>query len=113
MTDFTESEIAIVLKRYKERKEKDKQKYLKIKDNEDFKIQNRARAKEHYEKTKDLRKETYRQQKELMNAKNSFYYYKRNDRVDEFQQKYPDRYELLKLNGYFNEKNPSSSTSTS
>jgi len=113
MTDFSDSEIQNILKRYKSRREKDREKYQKIKDDEEFKIRNRAGAKAHYEKNKELRKQKYQENIEVQRAKNSFYYYKRNDRIEQFQKKYPERYEILKSIGYFNEKNPSSSISTS
>lgn len=113
MFDLSEQEIENILTKYKIRKEKDKQKYLQIKDDENFKIKNRARAKAHYEKNKDKKKERYEQNKDLAKARNSYYYYKNLNKINVFQEKYPERFDLLKMYGYFNEQNPFSSTSTS
>jgi hypothetical protein len=38
-----------------------------------------------------------------MKAKNSFYYYKKNDNLETFKTKHGDRYELLLIGGYFSE----------
>ena len=36
-----------------------------------------------------------------MKARNSFYYYNKKDDMETFKTKYPDRYELLLIGGYF------------
>jgi len=113
MFDFSEEEIENILTRYKARRQKDKIKYDKKKDNEDFKIQNRARAKAYYELNKDKRKEQYENKKDLLKARNSYYYYKKINKIETFKEKYPERYDLMEIYGYFNDKNPSESTSTS
>jgi hypothetical protein len=93
--EYTESEIQHILKLYKQNKEKNKANYEKIKDTEEFKQKNRARAKAHYHGNKELKKNAYIQNKELIKARSSYRYYMKRDRVQEFKEKYPERYEKL------------------
>jgi len=98
--DYTEDEIQRILKLYKQNKEKNKLNYEKIKDTEEFKIKNRARAKAHYHENKELKKNHYDINKELIKARTSYQYYNKRDRVEEFKEKYPLRYEKLVHNNY-------------
>ena len=66
-----------------------------IKDNEDFKIKNRERAKNHYNNNKEIKLQKYQDNKEVMNAKSTYYYYKKNNKLDIFKEKKMDKYELL------------------
>jgi hypothetical protein len=117
MTDLTDAEISHILTQYKNRKESYKSWYNKIKDTEEFKKKNRERARQHYYKNgyKEKKAENYTEKIELNRAKNSFRYYKNNDRIDEYRTKYPDRYELLVSVNYcsLRDNNPSESTETS
>ena len=97
--DLSENEIQKILTSYKVKREKERERYELVKDTDD--IKNRERAKLHYENNKELRKETYQNRKELIKARNSFYYYSKKDDMKTFETKYPDRYELLLIGGYF------------
>ncbi len=112
MTDMSETEIKHILSLYKSQRLKDKMRYEKVKDNEDFKVKNRLRAKAHYEKTKEVRRDRYSDNRDLQIAKNSYYYYKRTNNIETFQEKYPERYKLIKGFQSLNEQNPSLSTTT-
>ena len=101
--EYTESEIQHILKLYKQRREKSKADYEKVKDTEEFKLKNRARAKEHYHNNKDLKKKHYEENKELIKARTSYQYYKKKDRVEEFKEKYPERYQKLVDVNYISE----------
>ena len=101
--EYTEDEIQHILKLYKQNKEKNKANYDKIKDTEEFKQKNRARAKAHYHENKELKKNAYIQNKELIKARSSYNYYKKRERVEEFKEKYPDRYEKLVHVNYISE----------
>jgi hypothetical protein len=98
--EFNDNDIQHILKLYKQRREKDKEKYDKIKDTEEFKIKNRARAKEHYHNNKHLKQNHYNENKELIKARNSYQYYKKRDRIDDYKNKYPERYMMLVDNNY-------------
>lgn len=111
MTDMSDIEICHIVSLYKNQREKDKNRYLKIKDSEDFKKKNRERAKAHYNKTREIRAQRYKDNKDVRLAKNCYYYYKRCGRVEDFKNKYPERYDLIQSS--FSDKNPSLSTTTS
>lgn len=99
-SEYTETQINKILTDYKNRRLRDKMRYENIKDDEEFKIKNRQRAKLHYEKNKDKRKEKYIENNDLMKARNSYYYYKKKDKLDVLETKFPDRWNLLVNNGY-------------
>tara|TARA_R110000796_G_scaffold3318_7_gene13086 strand:- start:9462 stop:9770 length:309 start_codon:yes stop_codon:yes gene_type:complete len=98
--DLSESEIQDILIKYKQQKDRMTARYERVKDTDEFKQQNRARAKQHYQCNKDVKKAKYDNNKEYMMAKSSYYYYKKNDNLDKLKLKYPDRYEILVCKGY-------------
>ena len=91
--EFTEQQIKTIIEDHKNRLAKDRLKYEQIKDTEDFKIKNRQRSKEYYKNNK-----------EFLKARNSYYYYSKRDKMDIFIDKFPDRYELMKKKGYFKDE---------
>ncbi len=103
MLDMSETEIQTILLKYKDQRQRNKDRYEKVKDTDDFKLQNRARAKLHYESNKDKRKEKYENNKDLAVARNSFYYYKRTNNLNKFKEKYPERYDLCVMYNYLSE----------
>ena len=113
METINDDEIKHILNLYKCRREKDKEKYHQRKLDPVFMESNRARARKHYHKVKEVRKETYIQNCELHKAKCSYHYYAKNDNVEKFKVKYPDRYELLDNINYFKDKKPLESETTS
>ena len=80
--DLSTMQISSILISYQQKRIYEKERYNMIKDNEDFKIKNRERAKNHYNK-------------EVMNAKSTYYYYKKNNKLDIFKEKKMDKYQLL------------------
>lgn len=54
----------------------------------------------HEGKGKEKKKEYYEKNKVQNQAKNSYNYYRRRDRLDDFKTKFPDRYEILVNMGY-------------
>ena len=110
--DFTTAEIEQILSLYKAQKIKNKERYDKLKDTDEFKIKNRKRANDHYHQNKQMYKDRYENDKELARAKSTYYYYKKKDRLSDLTElsKHKDKYELLKKHGYFNDQKPSAST---
>lgn len=97
MSEITDSErIKKILQQYERKRLKEKERYEVIKDTEDFKMKNRQRAKNHYDKNKDIKKDKYAQDKEFLNAKSQYYYYKKHDNLEKFKEKYPHKIEILK-----------------
>ena len=54
----------------------------------------------HEGRGKEKKKDYYAKNKEQNQAKNSYSYYKRRDRLDDFKNKFPDRHQLLVDVGY-------------
>tara|TARA_R110000796_G_scaffold120812_5_gene234982 strand:+ start:1225 stop:1536 length:312 start_codon:yes stop_codon:yes gene_type:complete len=103
MLDFSEIEIEKILNQYKNKKIKEKERYDKIKDTEEYRLCSRERAKNNYLNTKEIRKQNYEDNKVMIKAKNSYNYYKKTNNTEKFKGKFPDRYEILLISGYINE----------
>ena len=101
MLDMSDTEIQTILTKYKEQKNRNKERYERVKDTEEFKIQNRARAKQHYEHNQLL--ERYENNKDLAMARNSYYYYKKTNNLNKFKEKYPERYDLCVMYNYLSD----------
>jgi hypothetical protein len=113
MDEFTEEQIIDILNQYKLHKQRMQERYERIKDTDEFRKQNRARAKAHYQQNKEKKRQKYLQNKDIINARNIYYYYKNSvQNIDLFIERHPEKYNLLKSNGYFNDQKPSSSTDT-
>ena len=110
--DYSEQEIKHIVEMYKKKRTREKQRYETIKDSEAFKMENRRRSREHYEKNKNMKVDYYSENKEYINAKSSFTYYKKYKTIEEFKEKYPDRYKLLVARNYAMLQSPSASTET-
>ena len=101
MSELTDSErIKKILIQYEKKRAREKERYLLIKDTEDFKLKNRQRAKNHYDKNKNAKKEKYDNDKEYLTAKSQYYYYKKNNKLDIFAEKYPNKISILKERNY-------------
>jgi guanylate kinase len=57
---------------------------------------NKERANKHYHENKDKSKLRYENNKEFVKARSSYNYYKKNDKLDIFKSKFPDRVKILK-----------------
>lgn len=105
MEDLNEIQIGNVLKSYKNKKEREKDRYDKMKNDPEFIKLNRERSKKHYIENKEKYKCKYDNNKELMKARNSYYYYRNKKDIDKFKSKFPERVDLLIITGYFKEWN--------
>jgi division protein CdvB (Snf7/Vps24/ESCRT-III family) len=54
------------------------------------------KAIEQYKKKKDKSKLRYENNKEFVKARSSYNYYKKNDKLDVFKSKFPERVKILK-----------------
>tara|TARA_R110000822_G_scaffold63736_4_gene156480 strand:+ start:16902 stop:17210 length:309 start_codon:yes stop_codon:yes gene_type:complete len=99
MDNFSEERIKAIVEAYNIKREREKARYLIIKDSDEFKSKNRERARGHYLLNKDKKKEKYENNKEFLNARSSFYYYRKTDRIQSFKEKFPERVEMLKKSG--------------
>ncbi len=91
-----EEAINRVILQYKKKKEKEYNNYHnKNKLNPEYMQKNKERAKNHYNLNKENRKDSYNNNKELVKARSSFYYYKKNNKLDKFKEKFPHHVETL------------------
>lgn len=98
---YNDEKINKIIELYKKNRQRDKIKYQKKKDDPEFIKQNRLRAKTHYETVyKEKKKDNYEKNKVLLQTKSLFRYYKKNDKVDVFEKKYPEKYKLLQDHGF-------------
>lgn len=101
MTDIYDNDkIQRIIKAYQKQRDRDKLKYQNKKDDPDFIKQNRDRAKAHYQANKQIKADNYKNNKDFLRCRSLHNYYKLNNRVDEFIDKYPDKVTLLKDHGF-------------
>ena len=94
---MNEAEINRVINQYKKKKEKEYNNYHdKNKLDTDYMQKNKERARNHYNLNKEKRKEWYGQNKDLVKARSSYYYYLKNNKIDTFKVKFPHHVEVLK-----------------
>lgn len=98
MTDLTDERIKSILLQYEKKRIMEKERYDRIKDTEEFKTQNRNRAKIHYNINKENKKLKYHENKELLSAKSSLNYYKKLNRIEDFKNKFPEKVKFLMEN---------------
>lgn len=91
-----ENLINKLLESHKKRLEYNRHKYhTERKFNETFMQKNRERSKQHYENNKNKKREYYIKNKEFINSKNTYNYYKRKNKIDIFKNKHPEKYQIL------------------
>ena len=95
--DLSDQKIKQVLERYKRKQIMDKERYHNIRKNDPDFV--RERAKQYYILNKDKKKEYYETHGELKKARSLVSYYKKLGRLDEFKEKYPERWEIYSANG--------------
>ena len=100
MDGMNDSQISKVMEQYKKKQALDKARYERLKGNQEFVEKNRQRARDHYALNKHKKKERYDNDKDFMNAKSSYYYYRRQEKLEFFKEKYPERTEILRGRGY-------------
>jgi hypothetical protein len=89
--------IKKAIEQYKKKKANEYFNYHnKYKLSEEFMQKNKERANKHYHENKDKSKLRYENNKEFVKARSSYNYYKKNDKLDVFKSKFPDRVKILK-----------------
>tara|TARA_S200002703_G_scaffold32419_1_gene28280 strand:+ start:3344 stop:3655 length:312 start_codon:yes stop_codon:yes gene_type:complete len=100
--DLTESQIAKVLIDYKKKRERENKYYHEVsKHDEEFKMKNRERAKNHYHtKGKKMKGNQYQDNKEFVKARSLYNYYKKKDNLDTFKEKHEEKCKILIEKGF-------------
>jgi len=99
--DLTAEQIARLLTNYKNKRIRENKYYHEVtKNKEEFKIKNRERAKAHYHNGyKDKKRENYSNNKDVLQMKSLYNYYKRKDKIDIFKEKHEDKFKMLSEKG--------------
>ena len=99
--DLTAEQIARVLTNYKNKRIRENKYYHEVtKNKEEFKIKNRERAKAHYHNGyKEKKRQNYSNNKDVLQMKSLYNYYKRNDKIDIFKEKHEDKFKMLSEKG--------------
>lgn len=98
MEQLSDERIKNIINQYERKREKEKARYELIRNTDEFKNKNRERARNHYQVNKEKKKEKYDNNKVFMNARSSYYYYKKRDKIDLFKEKYPNKVKTLSEN---------------
>ena len=94
--DISDEEIQRILKLHQKRLAYDRKRYHeKLKHNPEFIAKNRQRANEHYKLHGQKKRLKYQEHRDLMNARSSYRYYKKTDRIELFKEKHPEKYQIL------------------
>ncbi len=95
MEQLSDERIKNIINQYERKRMKEKERYELIRDTDDFKNKNRERARIHYQVNKEKKKEKYDNNRDFMNSRSSYYYYKKRDKLDIFKEKYPNKVKTL------------------
>ena len=92
--NYSDEQIEKILTNYKNKRDRENKYYHNIsKNNEDYRLKNRERAKAHYDKVgKEMKRKRYEENKELIKAKSLLQYYKKKDDIKTFKEKHNDKY---------------------
>jgi guanylate kinase len=89
--------IKKAIEQYKKKKANEYYNYHnKYKLDSNFMQKNKERANKHYHENKNKSKQRYEDNKDFIKARSSYNYYKRNDKLETFKSKFPERVKILK-----------------
>ena len=93
--NFTDEQLNIALSRYRKNREYQRN-YYRNKYQNDLNYREKAKqlAKEYYHNNVEKKKEKYESEKEFLQAKRRFRYWKNKNDIDTFIKKYPDEYKM-------------------
>jgi hypothetical protein len=101
MDSYTDDKIKSILNQYKKKRERENNKYHnELKHDEEWKNKNNEKSKQYYHNNKEAVKKKYINNKEYIKIRNLYRYYLREDRINDFKNKYPDKYKYLQNKGY-------------
>jgi len=83
--DYNEEQLTKIINSYKNKKEKEKERYERIKDTVEY---------------KEDKKQNYQDNKQFFQARNSYYYYRKKNNLKKFVERFPERVELLENHGF-------------
>ncbi len=94
---FDNETIIKIVNQYKRKREMEKLRYdTKLKIDPEYKKKCCERSRAHYQKNKEKRREKYLKDKDFNTAKQLLSYYTKNNNLETFKDKHPDKLELVK-----------------
>ena len=90
-----ETQIQKMIESYKKKQIREKANYDAKKDMISFKQANQIKSKAYHENNKDKIKERYTNNKDVVNARSLYNYYKKKDMVDIYIERHKPKYDLL------------------
>ena len=85
----------------KNKRERESKKYHEeLKLNPEWRAKNCEKSREFYKNNKEHYKDKYIKNKDYIKIRNLYRYYLNNNKVNDFKNKYPEKYEYLKNAGY-------------
>jgi hypothetical protein len=84
-----------LLNKYKKQLEYGKQYYHTHKTDDEFIAKNRDRSKKYYTNNIDKKREYYKANVEDIKLKNNYNYYKKNNKLELFKERHPDKFNRL------------------
>jgi mannitol-1-phosphate/altronate dehydrogenase len=98
---MNEQQIQKILDDYKRKRQRERDHYHNVKKHDPvFVEKNRLLAKQYYEKNNQRYRNNYLQDRDFKLAKSSYSYHKKNNTVDKYKNKYPERFDLLVEKGF-------------
>ena len=99
--EFSDEQIKQILERYKKSIQYNRDRYNTLrKHDEEYQKKNRERSKIHYDSHKDEKKQYYLDNREDINLKQKYRYYKNKDDLEAYKERFPDDYQKLVEMGF-------------
>tara|TARA_Y100000361_G_C10956662_1_gene236626 strand:- start:189 stop:581 length:393 start_codon:yes stop_codon:yes gene_type:complete len=101
METYTDEKIKKIVTQYKNKRARESKKYHEeLKLDPEWRAKNCEKSREFYKNNKEHYKDKYNKNKEYIKIRNLYRYYLNNNKVNDFKNKYPEKYEYLKNAGY-------------
>ena len=101
METLSDEKIKAIVNQYKKKRERENRKYNEeLKNDPEWIKSNREKSKLYYHTHKDHYKEKYNDNKDFIRIRNLYQYYLRNNKVEIFKAKHPEKYKYLMEKGY-------------
>lgn len=97
---LSEQQVQTLINNYKKKREREKKYYHEVlAKNPEYVKKNRDGANTHYHYNKEKKKAQYEKDKEFLRARQLFYHYRKYEMLDKFEEKHPQKVELLRQRG--------------
>tara|TARA_R110002096_G_scaffold211263_1_gene398750 strand:+ start:1443 stop:1838 length:396 start_codon:yes stop_codon:yes gene_type:complete len=99
--EYTDDKIKSIITQYKKKRERENKMYHEeLKHDENWRKKNNDKSKDYYKINKEAVRKKYLSDNEYIKIRNLYRYYLRCNRVQDFKDKYPEKYMYLENRGY-------------